>query len=54
MIINTDSHQASQLDLMEYGIGQARRGWAEKIDIINTLPVEKLLEYLIYLTTEKF
>ena len=45
MVIDTDSHQVSQLDLMEYGIGQARRGWAEKSDVINTNSVEKLLEY---------
>jgi len=45
MIINTDSHQVSHLNLMEYGIGQARKGWADKSDIINTLSVEKLLEY---------
>ena len=45
MIINTDSHHKDQLDLMEYGVGQARRGWAEKEDIINTNSVEKLLEY---------
>jgi DNA polymerase (family 10) len=45
MIINTDSHQKQQLPLMEYGVSQARRGWAEKEDIINTNSVEKLLEY---------
>ncbi|OGZ65086.1 MAG: DNA polymerase III [Candidatus Staskawiczbacteria bacterium RIFCSPHIGHO2_01_FULL_36_16] len=45
MIINTDAHQKEQLNLMEYGVSMARRGWAEKKDIINTLPVEKLLEY---------
>ena len=45
MIINTDSHKKEQLDLIEYGIGQAHRGWAEKSDIINTLSVEELLEY---------
>lgn len=45
MIINTDSHHKDQLDLMEYGVSQARRGWAKKGDIINTQPVEKLLEY---------
>lgn len=45
MIINTDSHRKEQLDLMEYGIGQARRGWAEKSDIINTNSLRKLLEY---------
>lgn len=45
MIINTDSHQKGQLSLMEYGVSQARRGWAEKRDIINTLPIEGLLKY---------
>lgn len=45
MIINTDSHQKDQLYFMEYGVSQARRGWAEKEDIINTQPLEKLLKY---------
>jgi len=45
MIINTDSHQKSDMDRMEYGVAQARRGWAEKKDIINTNSVDKLLEY---------
>ena len=46
MIINTDAHQKEQLNLMEYGVSQARRGWAEKSDIINTLSVEDLLKSL--------
>ena len=46
MIINTDSHQKEQLDLMEYGIGQARRGWVERSDIINTNSAEELLKLL--------
>ncbi len=45
MIINTDAHKKEQLDYMEYGVSQARRGWAEKGDIINTLPIEDLLKY---------
>lgn len=45
MIINTDSHQKEQMDLMEYGVGQAKRGWAEAKNIINTNSAEKLLEY---------
>ncbi|MBI2041961.1 MAG: DNA polymerase/3'-5' exonuclease PolX [Candidatus Nealsonbacteria bacterium] len=45
MIINTDSHNKNQLHLMEFGIAQARRGWAEKEDIINCWPLEKLLKY---------
>ncbi len=46
MIINTDAHQADQMKFMEYGIGQARRGWAEKKDIINTYSLDKLLKSL--------
>ena len=45
MIINTDSHQKDQLRFVEFGIAQARRGWAEKEDIINTQPLEKLLRF---------
>jgi len=45
MIINTDAHKKEQMNLMNYGILQARRGWAEKSDIINTQSVEKLFEY---------
>jgi len=45
MIINTDSHQRDQLRFIEFGISQARRGWAEKEDIINTQPLEKLLKF---------
>ncbi len=46
MIINTDSHQKNQLRFIEFGIAQARRGWAEKKDIINTQPLQKLLKFL--------
>jgi DNA polymerase (family 10) len=46
MIITTDTHKKEQMNLMEFGVLQARRGWAEKKDIINTLPVEELLKSL--------
>ena len=45
MVINTDSHHKDQMRFIEYGIAQARRGWAEKKDIINTQPLEKLLKF---------
>ncbi len=44
MIINTDSHQKEQMNLMEYGVSQARRGWAEPRDIVNTLTVDELIK----------
>ena len=46
MVINTDSHHQSHLRFMDLGVAQARRGWAEKKDIINTLPFKKLLKRL--------
>jgi len=45
LVINTDSHHKDQLNYMEYGVSQARRGWAEKEDIINCWPLEKLLKF---------
>ncbi len=46
LVINTDAHHKDQLRYMEFGVYQARRGWAEKKDIINTYPLEKLLKFL--------
>ncbi|MBM3257893.1 MAG: PHP domain-containing protein, partial [Candidatus Nealsonbacteria bacterium] len=45
MIINTDSHNKNHMIFMEFGIAQARRGWAEKSDIINTQSLTKLVKY---------
>ncbi len=35
-VINTDAHGASQMDNMLFGVSVARRGWAEKEDIVNS------------------
>lgn len=40
--IASDAHSSSDLDYMRYGIDQARRGWLEQADVINTLPLKKL------------
>jgi len=45
LVINTDAHHKDQLRYMEFGVYQARRGWAEKKDVINTFPLEKLLKF---------
>ncbi|MBI2437926.1 MAG: DNA polymerase/3'-5' exonuclease PolX [Lentisphaerae bacterium] len=34
--ISTDAHNPNDLDLMRLGLGQARRGWLEKDDVLNT------------------
>jgi len=46
LIINTDSHEVSQMTLMKYGVAMARRGWATKNDIINTLGFEDFSKWL--------
>jgi len=42
LFINTDSHEVSQMNLMEYGVSVARRGWATPSDILNTYEYNKL------------
>lgn len=42
--ISTDSHSISDLASIRYGLGQARRGWLEKEDVVNTYPYPKLNE----------
>ena len=42
--ISTDSHAISDLASIRYGLGQARRGWLEKEDVVNTYPYSRLKE----------
>jgi DNA polymerase (family 10) len=44
LVINSDTHRPSNFEFLKYGIGQARRGWAKKLDVLNTLPADKLLK----------
>lgn len=46
MAIDSDAHAREHFSVLEFGIAQARRGWAEKKDIINAWPVEKMLSFL--------
>ena len=46
IVISTDSHATTQLTFMKYGVTTARRGWIEKKDVINTLPLEEFLAAL--------
>jgi len=45
--INSDAHAIEQMDLARYGISVARRGWAVKSDIVNTLDNNKFAKWLI-------
>jgi len=44
--VNTDAHDLHYLDDLQYGVLQARRGWLEKDDVINTMSYEQLSDWL--------
>lgn len=46
MSIDSDAHSPTHFPYLEYGIAQARRGWAEKGDIINAWPADKMKQFL--------
>lgn len=46
VMINTDAHRTDELSFMRYGVDQARRGWLEPEDVLNTLSLDELLDWL--------
>ncbi len=43
--IDTDSHATSHLKFMFVGVAQARRGWAEKKDVVNTMNLRDVKKF---------
>jgi DNA polymerase (family 10) len=37
IVINTDAHNTGQIQLIKYGVDQARRGWLEKRHVLNAM-----------------
>jgi DNA polymerase (family X) len=46
LVIDSDAHHPVHFAFLKIGIGQARRGWAQKADILNSMPVDEFLNYL--------
>jgi DNA polymerase (family X) len=46
IVISTDAHSIKGLSMMKYGVSTARRGWIEKSDVINALPLDRFLAVL--------
>jgi DNA polymerase (family 10) len=40
--LNSDAHSMLDFDDLQHGVGQARRGWLERADVLNTRPLEAL------------
>ena len=45
-IIDSDAHHPDQFRALDYGVGNARRGWAEAGDVLNTMPWTKMKRFL--------
>lgn len=46
LVIDSDAHHLNHFRVLDYGIAQARRGWARSEDILNTLPCDDFLARL--------
>jgi len=44
--ISTDAHSVNELDYLRFGVGQARRGWLEAEDVLNTRSWKELRKLL--------
>ncbi len=45
LAINSDAHDVNGFGVLPFGVATARRGWATAADVINTWPVERVLEW---------
>ncbi|MCA9079084.1 MAG: DNA polymerase/3'-5' exonuclease PolX [Planctomycetaceae bacterium] len=46
IVINTDAHAPAGLDVLQYGVDQARRGGLTAADVANTRPFEEFMSML--------
>ncbi len=44
LVIDSDAHNRNQIHYLEFGIAQARRGWAEAKDVVNTRELKEFLK----------
>lgn len=45
-VISTDAHSKGDLEFIRFGVGQARRGWLEPEDVLNTRSLKDFLKLL--------
>jgi DNA polymerase (family 10) len=43
LVISSDAHHPRDFAVLDYGINQARRGWVESTDVLNTRPLRQFL-----------
>jgi DNA polymerase (family 10) len=45
LAIDSDAHRVEDLDQVRWGVAMARRGWVEPGRVVNTWPLERLLDW---------
>jgi DNA polymerase (family 10) len=43
LVVSSDAHHPRDFAVLEYGVNQARRGWVEPADVLNTRPLKQFL-----------
>jgi len=46
VVINPDAHGTEEIAYVRYGVDVARRGWLEKVDVLNALPLSQVTKAL--------
>lgn len=46
LVIDSDAHSVNHIRFLDFGVAQARRGWAKKSDVLNTRPLKEFLKGL--------
>jgi DNA polymerase (family 10) len=46
VVVSTDAHSVRGLDVMRYGVDQARRGWLGPADVLNARPLPEMEAWL--------
>jgi len=46
LVCDSDAHSTRQMDYVRYAVATARRGWVEPSDLLNALPLDRLLSHL--------
>jgi DNA polymerase (family 10) len=42
LVVSSDAHNSRDFDVLDYGVNQARRGWIEAADVLNTRSLSQL------------
>jgi len=53
IFINPDAHSLEDIDNVKYGVNIARKGWLEKNDVVNTMELGDIINFLKELKNKK-